>query len=77
MHFPAAALAPYGITAVAPDIFAAELLDADPGGFRRAVHTHRAALRHPPKSVPEYLDTLHRVGLVQTAAQLALTPTEL
>lgn len=32
--------------------------------------SHRAALRNPPKSVDEYLDTLAASGLVRTADRL-------
>jgi hypothetical protein len=69
-HFPAAALSPHGVRAVHPDTFAGELLEAEPEAFLLAVRTHRAALKNPPKPVEDYLETLRRAGLVQTAARL-------
>ena len=71
VHFPQAVLAPHGVRAVHPDPFAGELLDAEPEAFIRAVRTHRAALKNPPKTVPEYLETLNRAGLTETVRRLA------
>lgn len=68
--FAAPTLAAYGIRALHPDAFACDLLAATPAGFRQAVRTHRAALRHPPKSVDEYLATLAACGLTETAERL-------
>jgi hypothetical protein len=68
--FPEAALAPHGVRAVHPDTFACELLEADTEAFLLAVRTDRAALKNPPKSVEEYLETLRRSGLVETATRL-------
>jgi PIN domain len=69
-HFPDAALAPHGLRAVHPDVFACELLDAEPEAFLLAVRAHRAALKNPPKPVEAYLETLRRAGLARTAARL-------
>ena len=71
VHFPEAVLAPHGVRAVHPDSFAGELLDAEPEAFLRAVRTHRAALKNPPKSASDYLETLKRAGLGETARRLA------
>jgi hypothetical protein len=68
--FPPEALARYGVRAVHPDDFVAELLEALPETFVAAVRAHRQALKSPPKSVEEYLETLRRCGLPQTATAL-------
>ena len=64
------ALTPYGIAAQHPDTFITHLLDLNPGAVVGAAREHRASLRHPPKDVEEYLSTLERQGLTQTAAEL-------
>lgn len=69
--FPEEAVAPHGIRAQHPDDFACELLDESPQAFLLAVRTHRAALRHPPKSIEEYLAALGVCGLTKTAARIA------
>lgn len=68
--FPEAALAAHGVRAVHPDVFASNLLEADPEAFVAAVREHRAALKNPPKSPEAYLETLRNAGLPQTAATL-------
>ncbi|MFO0811285.1 MAG: hypothetical protein U0746_21865 [Gemmataceae bacterium] len=69
--FPAAALAPFGIVAVAPDDFVCDSLDV---GFLAAVAaTHRRELRRPPLSPDEYRDALRRNGLPRTADALSDT----
>ena len=35
-----------------------------------AAREHRASLKNPPKDVEEYLSTLERQGLTQTAIEL-------
>lgn len=68
--FPPETLAAYGILAQHPDSFVSQLLDDTPDLVCTAVKKHRESLKNPPKSVPEYLDTLERVGLLQAAAKL-------
>jgi predicted nucleic acid-binding protein len=68
--FPAETLAPYGIAAQHPDPFITHLLDLDAGAVVGAARAHRASLKNPPKEVAEYLDTLERQGLTQTAVEL-------
>jgi predicted nucleic acid-binding protein len=68
--FPARALRPYGIAAQHPDLFACELLETAPEPFLTAVLGQLAALTRPPKTNAEYLETLRRCGLPQTAALL-------
>lgn len=64
--FPARRLAPFGIRAQHPDVFVRSLLDLDEASTLAAVARHRASLRHPPKSVDEYLDTLLAQELPET-----------
>jgi predicted nucleic acid-binding protein len=65
--FPEATLSGYGVRAVPPDAFACELREAEPERFLRAVREHRAGLKNPPKTVPEYLSSLEACGLPRTA----------
>ena len=68
--FPAAVLANYDVQALGPDAFACQLLAADPKRFLRAVREHRASLKYPSKTVPEYLSSLEVCGLRDTAKLL-------
>lgn len=70
--YPAATLAPFGITAIHPDAFAIQLL---PTGLVAvtAAH-HRASLTRPPLTPAEYRESLIRNGLPATAAALATDP---
>jgi len=67
--FPAAALAPYGITALHPDLFLLSLLDAHAEVFRRLIHAQSAALRSPPVSVAAVVETLAQ-HIPETAKRL-------
>ncbi len=69
-HFPDSALAPLGIGAIHPDDFVANELELDPPAVCESVRIVRARLKNPPRSVDEYLATLERQGLVETAANL-------
>lgn len=68
--FPNDILQQYGIDAQHPDEFIGHLLDLDPGAVCNAARQQRQALRNPPKSSEEFLDTLLRQGLAGTVAQL-------
>ena len=68
--FPNNILGQYGIEAQHPDEFIGHLLDLDPGAVCNAARQQRQALRNPPKSSGEFLDTLLRQGLAGTVAQL-------
>lgn len=57
--FPADALAPFGIEAQHPDGFVLHLLDIAPEIVAGAARDHRESLKNPPKTVDEYLRTLH------------------
>ncbi|HEX8395554.1 MAG TPA: PIN domain-containing protein [Longimicrobium sp.] len=69
--FPAHCTEPLGVRVTGPDEFASELIADNPERFCVAAARHRAALRRPPATVPEYLDNLRSAGLVQTALGLA------
>ncbi len=68
--FPEATLASHGVRALRPDAFACELLEVQTERFLRAVREHRASLKNPPKTVPEYLSSLEVCGLTRTAERL-------
>jgi predicted nucleic acid-binding protein len=68
--FPAASLRPHAIKAWHPDRFITHLLDREPDTVCAAARQHRASLKHPPKTVAEYLATLERHGLPLTVARL-------
>ncbi|KAF0281978.1 hypothetical protein BA900_08285 [Spiribacter roseus] len=68
--FPASSLAPYGVEAVHPDTFAEQQLDLHEGAVVTTAKRHRGALRNPPKSVDEYLETLAAQGFIVTADRL-------
>lgn len=68
--FPTSALAGYGIDAQHPDQFVRHLVDLAPRAICAAVKVHRQSLKHPPKSVDHYLETLARQSLPQSVAAL-------
>lgn len=65
--FPEDRLTPYGIEALHPDTFIEHQFGLHQGLVIGAAKRHRAALKHPPKSAEQYLDTLAAQGLVVTA----------
>ena len=70
--FPSAELSPFGMDAQHPDEFVLHLLDLAPGAgaVAAAAQAHRLSLKNPPKTAAEYLATLERQGLTQTASVL-------
>jgi len=68
--FPATALGPLGIEAQHPDDFVSHLFDLDQAAVVRCVRDQRAALKNPPQSAGELLDTLLQQGLPQTVNAL-------
>lgn len=70
--FPPDSLAPFGIRAQHPDVFVRSLLDLNEAATLAAVARHRASLRHPPKSVDEYFETLLAQELPETVRVLRL-----
>jgi hypothetical protein len=69
-HFPASALARYGIEALHPDEFVLRLIERVPARVLAAARDHRQSLKNPPKSVEEYLAALEKLGLAGTVAAL-------
>lgn len=68
--FPAHILGQFGIEAQHPDEFVLHLLDLAPGAVLGAAAGHRTSLKNPPKSAIEYLETLERQQLTQSASAL-------
>lgn len=68
--FPDKALQKYGITPQHPDEFLLHLFNLAPTIVCTAVRTHRARLKHPPKTTAEYLETLERQSLTHFVAAL-------
>jgi predicted nucleic acid-binding protein len=68
--FPKQHLSPYGIEAQHPDEFIRHLLDLNSRIICQAAEQHRIGLKNPPKTTEEYLDTLLKQGLPQTALTL-------
>lgn len=68
--FPKSVLKELSLYAVHPDKFVEGLLDSNPGLVCSVVKKHREALRKPPKSINQYLDTLESCGLAITTDRL-------
>lgn len=68
--FPPARLEPYNIEAKHPDDFVIDTIDLSPGVVAKVVAEQAAALKSPPRSVAELLDTLRDQGLVRSVAKL-------
>jgi predicted nucleic acid-binding protein len=68
--FPPAALASHGIEAQHPDDFVSHLHDLASAAVCTAVRSQREALKNPPRSVRELLDTFLSLGLAGTVARL-------
>jgi predicted nucleic acid-binding protein len=68
--FPADTIASFGIEAQHPDDFVLHLLDLAPAAVVAASHNHRLSLKNPPRTVPEYLQSLQKQGLTQSASLL-------
>lgn len=68
--FPASALAAFGIEAQHPDEFILHLLELSPESVLAAAESHRQSLKNPPRTIDEYLETLERQGLAQSASAL-------
>jgi hypothetical protein len=68
--FPEDVLDSYGIEAQHPDEFVTHLYDLAPGAVCRAVRSQRRALKKPPVSVSELLNTFLALGLATSVAHL-------
>ncbi len=69
--FPSSSLKPYNIAVEHPDIFISDLLSRSPLKICHAVSRHRASLKHPTKSINEYLSTLEQQRLFATVTKLS------
>ena len=68
--FPAERLASYNIEAKHPDDFVIDTIDLSPGAVAKVIAEQAGALKSPPRSIPELLDTLRDQGLVRSVAKL-------
>lgn len=68
--FPVDALAPYGIEAVHPDEFLLSQLELDAVAVCRAVRLQREALKNPPRTIDDLLDTFMQQGLAEFVGEL-------
>ncbi len=69
-HFPANALAPFGLHAQSPDEFILHLIERAPKEVCLAIKSVRSRLRKPPFTAHELLDRVSEHGLTRTAAKL-------
>lgn len=69
--FPAAILATYSLEAQHPDDFVMNQLELREYEALAAIKRMRARLRNPPRSPAEFIETLERNGLVQSARRLS------
>ncbi|MEE4274154.1 MAG: PIN domain-containing protein [Thermoanaerobaculales bacterium] len=68
--FPEDILDGYGIEVQHPDEFVTHLYDLSPGAVCRAVRSQRQALKNPPYSTSDLLNTFLSLGLATTVAHL-------
>jgi predicted nucleic acid-binding protein len=68
--FPADRLDRWGIEAQHPDEFLTHQFHLSQPTFLQAVRAVRLRLKHPPKSVDDYLDTLRAQGLLATVKEI-------
>ncbi len=69
--FPASALQPHGLGAQHPDEFILRVIALNSLVVRETVETHQQALKNPPKTSAQYLETLSNQGLPKTVAALS------
>lgn len=70
--FPSAALAQYGIEAIAPDDFVADVFDLDAAMVTVAIKRHKESLKNPAKTWNQYLESLESAGMQQAAVVIRL-----
>ena len=68
--FPEAALKPYGLAAVTPDVALLSLTETETERVIECVKTIRARLNSPPISAADYVDGLTRAGCPEFAVWL-------
>jgi hypothetical protein len=69
-HFPSKYVAKFGIEPLHPDDFLVLQLDLDQATACIAIKRLRKRLKNPPKSVPEYIQTLEKLPLPQFVRRL-------
>jgi len=69
-HFPADALSVHELEAMHPDDFVGNQFDLSPQAVIASFRQQRASLRHPPMSADQFLASLDRCKLTQTAERL-------
>jgi hypothetical protein len=70
VDFPDERLAPYDIEAKHPDDFVLDTIDLAPTVVAKVVIDQAEALRRPPRTTGDLLDTLRSLGLVRSVAKL-------
>lgn len=68
--FPDEALGTHGMEAKHPDDFVLDTIDLAPGLVAKVLTEQAGALRNPPRTVADVLQTLQSLGLVQSVAKL-------
>lgn len=68
--FPEGVLQAHGVEAVSPDDFVVQLIASDATSVMAVIVQQASALRHPPMTVEEVLDSLAVVGLDRSAELL-------
>jgi predicted nucleic acid-binding protein len=68
--FPADVLAPLDIEVKHPDDFVIDQIHLDPGAVIGTVQQQANALKNPPLTIDDVLNSLERIGLVQTVTEL-------
>jgi predicted nucleic acid-binding protein len=69
-HFPKSVLSSHGISALHPDDFVCDLIDADLDKAVQAFAADRGRMVNPPHSVPENIAGIETGGLKKSAAML-------
>lgn len=68
--FPETTLAQFGLEALHPDAFIEHQLDLHQGAVIATAKLHRAALKNPPKTAADYIETMAAQGLAISADRL-------
>lgn len=66
--FPSTDITQYGIEAIAPDDFVADVCELDAPQVLAAIKRHKQSLKNPPKTWTQYLDSLSCTGMPRSAS---------
>lgn len=69
--FPPECLNTFGVEAITPDVFVTRLAQRDEGLIPRVAEEHRLALKNPPMTPADYVESLKRNHLPTASALLA------